>query len=206
MDATLLCLLRDFETAKEVPRYIDRLDEEVVKLVDKKLKDLLSDNWEISDDESSLNEDDSFAFCKANWMEGDDWLTWFSFENDDDEDDYDNWLNHFLGYSKYPFCVVLTFSGLLENNCVDKTNLIIAANKLKEKLLSDGFTESTAKGKKVYCFSRPITFEKQKLFEAFENKNPDDGISNLGVIIAELDSYTSLIDEIVNKYKKLEDE
>lgn len=199
MDETLLCLLRDFEVAREVARHLDTLNAEIVKVVDDYLNELVLGKWKIVN--SSI--DGSFVISKEKWFvnEGD-LLACFSFEVDNDEDDYDFWLNHMLGHSKYPFNIVCSLSGLLQSCDVDKSRLIGESNKLKGILLSNGFSESTSRGKKVYYFTRPIKFERQKLIEAFENENPIDGISILGDIVGELDSYVPLIDDILEKLRQ----
>ncbi len=199
MDETLLCLLRDYETAKEVAKHIDRLNEEIVKIVDKYLSEVTKDKWNVI--EASI--DDSFMITKDTWVtNNDDWMACFAFEIDDNEDDYDYWLNHMLGHSKFPFKIVCSFSGLLRTDCCEKSEIIDATKELAVKLIANGFSESTTKGKKAYFFSRPIKFEKQKLIEAFENESPPDGISILGDIVDELDNYVPLIEDVVQKFRQ----
>lgn len=200
MDETLLCILRDFEVAKEVGKHLDLLNAEIVETVDAYLNELVSENWMIT----QLSINDTFFISKPNWILGDnDWLAGFAFEIENNEDDFDYWLNHMLGYSKFPFNVVCSFNGLLQQeHSVDKLHLVDASTKLKAKLLANGFSESTSRGKKVYYFSKPIKFEKQQLIDAFENERPADGISILGDIVRELDDYVPFIDEIVEKFRQ----
>jgi len=200
MDDTLLCILKDYEVAKEVPKHLDSLNNKIVETVDTYLNELVTDNWTIT--KSSIV--DSFLISKPNWISGDnDWLACFAFEIDNNENKYDYRLNHMLGYSKFPFNVVCSLNGLLQQeSSVDKLQLVDASTELKKKLLSNGFSESTSRGKKVYYFSKPIKFEKQKLIEAFENENPTEGIGILRDIVSEIDDYVSLIDEIVEKFRQ----
>lgn len=199
MDETLLCILRDFEVAKEVEKHLDILNAEIVETVDAYLNELVSNNWIII--QPSI--EGQFIISKPNWMLGDAaWLAGFTFEVENNEDNYDYWLNHMLGYSKFPFNVACNLSGLLQqDNGFDKLKLVDASTNLKDKLVSNGFSESTSRGKKIYYFTKPIKFEKQKLIEAFENKSPAEGIYILGDIVKELEYYVPLIDEIVYKFR-----
>ena len=198
MDATLLCLLKDYETAKEIERHLERLNDEVVEAIDSKLNCLTEGGWKTL--HSSIQ--GSYLINKGNWSIDEGWLATFSFEIEDDEDDYDYWLNHLLGYSKYPLQIVFSLSGLLISGLCTKNDLTNESKKLKELLIANNFTESTSRSNKVYYFSRPIFFNKEKFVQAFEDEDPDSGLTILEDIVKELDQYIPLIDEILAKFKK----
>ncbi|OHB32471.1 MAG: hypothetical protein A2X84_06175 [Desulfuromonadaceae bacterium GWC2_58_13] len=201
MDETLLCLFKDYEVAKEVVRHMDRLNETVVKAVDEYLNESIDDDWEKM--EKSLYENGCFRIAKSNWLLDDkECLACFSFESEDDEDDYDYWINQMLGYSKYPFGIVLSFNGLLRNTKAEKSVLIDSCVDLKKILIQLGFSESTSRGKSVYNFTKPIIFKKNKLVEAFENEDAKDGMSILQSIINEINDLAPLVNDIVEKHKK----
>lgn len=194
MDDSMLCLLKEYETAKEIPRYIEQLNKKVMNDLEKKIKSILPNYYHIVED--NIYESANFTFCKPEWMVNDleDWLICFSFEVQDSSDDYDYWINNLIGFSKYPFSIYCNFNGLISNG-YDK-NAVKDIFKDVTKILAEiGFSEVPQKSKKSYYFSKPITFDKNTLVEAYENNLPEDAFQPLDSLFMELEEIIPYIDK-----------
>lgn len=196
----MLCLLKNFEIAKEVPRHLEILNKKVMHDLTHTIKNQLSNNWHIIED--NFNETGCFAFCKSNWVQKDteDWLICFSFETEYDLDDFDYWVSHLTGFSKDPFSIYCSFNGLLSNG-TDKETLKGKVNTVTDKLKTYGFSEVPSKSKKNFYFSKPITFELNSLISEYEGDAPENAFQSINLLIQELENLVPFIDEALEQFK-----
>ena len=191
MDETLLCLLKDYETAKEIPRHLEKLDTKVMRHLNDFVLSCVEDTFPLV--EGTFLESGEVAFCKSEWIsvDSEEWPVCFSVGLEDDEDEYDYWVNHILGLSRFPLSLYCAFGGMLDGSNKEAVRARLA--EVTAALTAQGFSEVPNKSKKSFYFIKPLTFDTAAFIEAFENGALEDAFKPLEAAIKDLDAIVPLM-------------